>query len=725
MNFLKIRSRKRLLALYFVFAAVSIFFAVRLFYLQVFPSEKILKGQIEQLMGEIPITAPRGEIYDRNMVLLVKDATSYRIYARPNDIKDFENTAKVLSDSLKLDYAATLTKISNKKVGLVLIKTQVDNDVAVSIRDKLKDGISIEEDQKRYYTNGNFLSNVLGFTGYDHQGLFGIEASFDDVLKGKDGVLIYEKDANGNKINSGKEIRKEAQTGDSVVLTIDSIIQHYVETETQNVLNQTKAKKAIAIVMDVQTGQVLAMCAKPDYDLNNPTNVSDQFITSYGEDLYKTDADGKKTIMTKSEIQMLMWSNPAICFNYEPGSTFKLITTSATLEEGVMGMDTMLYDPGYIMVDGVKINCYLYPNSHGSQPLHSMVAKSCNPSLVKMAMAVGKDKFYEYIYNFGFGDSTGIALPGEERGIVPSNSASLKNVDFATKAFGQGISVTPIQLMTALNASINGGYLLKPLIAKEIIDTETGKTIYTYKSETVRQVISKETSNNIKSIMNEMVESNSSLKKLTGGLKIGGKTGTAQKVKNGVYAQGVYVASFYGIVPYDDPKIAVLILVDEPKGAIYGSQVAAPPGIRILRKIMDYYDYLYTDGSANQSKIIPDLRGENVQDAIGVLTTLGIKYTLSGDSAGIVTAQSLIDVEYTSSEKVNVALTVSAAATNSTNVNVPDLTNMSVQKANDILTSLGLKVKITGGGIVKSQSPKAGTSVCAGAEVEIVCKYLD
>jgi stage V sporulation protein D (sporulation-specific penicillin-binding protein) len=725
MNFLKIRSRKRLLALYFIFAIVSIIFAVRLFFLQVFPDEKILEGQIDQLMGEIPITAPRGEIYDRNMVLLVKDATSYRVYARPNDIKDYEETAQVLSDTLDLDYDNTLKKISNTSVGIVLIKTKVDNDVAISIRDQLKSGITIEEDQKRYYTNGNFLSNVLGFTGYDHQGLFGIEAAFDDVLSGEDGVLVYEKDANGNKINSGTEIRKEAVAGDSIVLTIDSIIQHYVETEISNVLSETNAKKVIAIVSDVNTGEVLAMATNPDYDLNDPTEISDKFLASYGEDLYKTNEDGKKVKMSNSEIQMVMWSNPAVSFNYEPGSTFKLITTSATLEEGVMDMNTSLYCPGYVMVDGVKINCYIYPRAHGSNPLHTAVAKSCNPSLVKMIMTLGRDKFYEYVYNFGFGDTTGIALTGEESGIVPVNDDNMTNVDFATKSFGQGISVTPLQLVMALNAATNGGYLYKPLIAKEIIDTETGDDIYTYDSEVVRQVISNETSGNIRSIMKEMIDLSSSLTRLTKGYKIAGKTGTAQKAVNGKYAAGTYVASFYGVVPYDNPIISVLVLVDEPEGAVYGSQVAAPPGIEILKKVMNYYDYIYTDKNAEESKIIPDFRGENIDDAIEVLNTLGVKYTLKGDSKGIVTSQDPVNIEYKNASSVNVTLTVSETTSKAGKVKVPDLTNMSVQKANDILYDLGLKINIEGGGIVQSQSPEAGTSVETGSVVKVVCEYID
>jgi stage V sporulation protein D (sporulation-specific penicillin-binding protein) len=285
--------------------------------------------------------------------------------------------------------------------------------------------------------------------------------------------------------------------------------------------------------------------------------------------------------------------------------------------------------------------------------------------------------------------------------------------------------VTPIQLVMGLNATTNGGYLLKPLIAKEIVDTETGEDIYTYESEVVRQVISKETSDDILSIMKEMIDQSSSLTKLTKGYKIAGKTGTAQKVVNGSYAAGVYVASFYGVVPYDDPKISVLILVDEPEGAVFGSQVAAPPGIKILKKVMNYYDYIYTDEDAAETKIVPDFRGENIEDVLEVLKTLGVKYTLKGDSKGIVTSQDPVNIEYEKASSVNVTLTVSETTSKEGKVKVPDLTNMSVQKANDILADLGLKITIEGGGIVQSQSPKAGTSVEAGSEVKVVCKYID
>ncbi len=283
MNFLKMRTKKRLLVLFFIFMAINIVLASRLFYLQIFPDERVLSGQLDQLMGQIPIVAPRGEIYDRNMVLLVKDATSYRIYAHPNDIEDYEATARVLSEKLGLDYESTLKKISNKSSALELMKTKVDADLANEIREETGLGISVEEDQKRYYTNGNFMSNVLGFTGYDHQGLFGIEEAYDDILSGTNGVLIYEKDANGNKIVSGSEIRKEAEAGNSILLTMDGIIQHFAETEVAAVLKETNARRALAIVSDINTGEILAMVVKPDYDLNDPWTVSQEFIDSYGD----------------------------------------------------------------------------------------------------------------------------------------------------------------------------------------------------------------------------------------------------------------------------------------------------------------------------------------------------------------------------------------------------------------------------------------------------------
>ncbi len=718
MNFLKMRTKKRLLVLFFIFMAINIVLASRLFYLQIFPDERVLSGQLDQLMGQIPIVAPRGEIYDRNMVLLVKDATSYRIYAHPNDIEDYEATARVLSEKLGLDYESTLKKISNKSSALELMKTKVDADLANEIREETGLGISVEEDQKRYYTNGNFMSNVLGFTGYDHQGLFGIEEAYDDILSGTNGVLIYEKDANGNKIVSGSEIRKEAEAGNSILLTMDGIIQHFAETEVAAVLKETNARRALAIVSDINTGEILAMVVKPDYDLNDPWTVSQEFIDSYGDYLYKKDESGNSVRMSEGEMQMVMWGNPAINFNYEPGSTFKLITTSATLEEGVMNMQTSFYCPGYIVVDGVRIRCTA---THGSQELHTAVANSCNPALVQIVQALGRDSFYEYAYNFGLGETTGIALSGEEGGIVPPNDENMYNIDFATKAFGQGISVTPIQLTMALNAVSNGGYLYTPHVVKEVIDSETGENVHTYEPELLRQVISSETSDKMLSIMREMVQE-SSLEGLSNGLEIAGKTGTSQKVIDGKYSDTVHIASFYGVAPYDDPQVSVLVLVDEPEGAYYGSQVAAPAGIAILQKVINYYD-LHSTANASVSKVVPDLRGEDIDNAVNALQTLGLTYHIEGDSTGIVTKQSPVNIEYKDASSLTINLTVSAVAGEGGQVVVPDLTNMSVQKANEVLTNLGLKIKIKGGGIVKSQSPATGQLIDANTEVTVECEY--
>lgn len=723
MDFYTLRSRKRLLALLVAFAIVSIVYAARLFYLQVFPDSKISASQINQLMGEIPITAPRGEIYDRNKVLLVKDAASYRIYARPKDISDYEATAKILASALVLDYNKLLAGISNTDNNLVLIKTKVDNDIAKSIKEQIPKGITIEEDKKRYYTNGNFMSNVLGFTGIDHQGLFGVEAAFNDTLKGKDGLLVYEKDANGNKINSGVEIRREAKAGDNVVLSMDSVIQHYAETETQAALERTKAKKVITIVTDIKTGEVLAMVTKPDYDLNNPSVISEAYLTAIADEVNKTDSSGTQVRKSDDELRMAMWANPAVSFIYEPGSTFKLITTSAVLEEGTMNMETPLRCPGYYVIDGVRVQCYIYPGAHGTNPLHSAVAKSCNPSLAQMILALGRDKFYKYAYNFGMGDATGTKLSGEEKGIVPPNNQNLGDLDFSTKSFGQGISTTPIQLVMGLNAIANGGKLMKPMIAKEIISGDTGEVIKTYEPEVLRQVISKETATNVLSIMREMITTTPGLLRLAGDVQIAGKTGTAEKAGPGGYQKGKYVASFYGVAPYEDPKIAVYVLVDEPEGARFGGQVAAPPAIAILKKTVNYANYKYSDGGTTPAQIVPDFRGEDIDSVVEALKTLGMKYKIQGDSKGIVTVQSPVNVEYTKAGSVTVTLTVSATSAANGKIIMPDLNGLGVQRANEILTKLGLKVTIKGGGIVRSQAPEAGVVVDAGTEVEIVCEY--
>lgn len=695
--------------------------AVRLTYIQAFDSIDLTDEQIDQLMGEIPLTATRGDIYDRNMNILAKDASASSIYARPKDISDPDKIADFLSEKLDIDRDDVHKKITDINQFIVLIARKVDNDVAFEIRDFLSDnelqGIEIAEDKKRYYTNGNFASYVLGFTGTDHQGLYGIESIYNDVLSGEDGVLVYEKDGKSQKVASGYQVRIEPILGDNVVLTIDSIIQHFLESSLDETLKQFNAKRVIAVAMDPNTGEILGMSTKPDYNLNDPRTVSKEIEKSLA-----TEMQGKNL----GEKQLLMWSNPAVALNYEPGSTFKVVTASAALEEGVVNPDTPFFDKGFVIVDGKKIKCHLYPRSHGAQTFLEGVQHSCNPVLVETVLRMNPDTFYKYIYNFGFGDKTGIQLDGEQSGIVPPN-VNLSQLDYATKSFGQGISVTPIQLLTALSSVVNKGNYMQPTIMKYILSNSDKEIIKEYKPETLRQVVSEDTAGLLTETMRKVVMDSDSLKKLCGDYVIGGKTGTAQKVKNGAYANGVYITSFFGFAPVDDPKISILYIIDEPEGyAITGSNTAAPAAIKTITNILNYMN-VPKEGNGNfgDDGIVPDVRNQDITLAKEVLKYMKLDYKIVGDKqTGTVVNQSPMPGEVIKEDTV-IEITLDDAAENDT-VTVPNVLDMTIQQANESLKSVGLDITVTGsGGLSDSQNPLSGEQVKKGTKVTVEFKPIE
>jgi len=704
---------------FFVFFIVFIILAVKLTYIQAFNSIKLTDEQTSQLMGEIPITATRGDIYDRNMNVLAKDASASRVYARPRDIKNPEEVADYLSEILDLDRAKLLKKISDKSQWIALIQRKVDNDIAFKIRDKNFKGIEISEDKKRYYTNGNFASYVLGFTGTDHQGLFGIESMYNDVLSGEDGVLVYEKDGKSQKVASGYQVRIEPKEGDNIALTIDSIIQHFLETQVEKTMNDFDAKRVVAIAMDPKTGDVLAMSSKPDYNLNDPRTVSELFQTKLASDL-----NG----LNIGEKQLAMWKNPAITMNYEPGSTFKPITAAAALEEGVVTPSTPFFDKGYIDVAGARIKCHIYPRGHGAQTFAEGVQHSCNPVMVETIMKMKPKDFYKYVDNFGFGDKTGIQLDGEQSGIVPRKTDNL--VNYVTKSFGQGISVTPIQLVTALSAIVNDGKYMQPNIIKYILSSNDNEIVKEYKPEQIRQVISKDTAMVVKDIMKNVVQENDTLKKIAEKYIVGGKTGTAQKVIDGKYAEGTYITSFFGFAPVDDAKIAVLYIVDEPKGySITGSNTAAPAALEFINSTLNYMNVPNEskDNFADTS-IIPDLRNQKLHLAKEVLESLNLNYEISGDKKdGYIVNQDPMAGELIKKDTViKITLADKIVEGNEQTIAVPNVMDMTVQQANEALENVGLKLTMAGsGGLSYQQSPLAGEVVKKGSKVIVEFKPID
>ncbi|MFZ7131103.1 MAG: penicillin-binding transpeptidase domain-containing protein [Eubacteriales bacterium] len=717
MSIYHLRRKKRLVFAFFVFFIFFIILAIRLTYIQGFNSIELTDDQIEQLMGEIPLTATRGDIYDRNKNVLAKDASASRIYARPKDIKKPEEVADYISEKLGIDRDELYQKITDTSQGIILLGRKIDNDIAFEIRDMDFKGIEIAEDKKRYYSNGNFASYVLGFTGTDHQGLYGIESVYDDVLSGEDGVLVYEQDGKSQKVPSGYQLRIEPIPGDNIVLTIDSIIQHFLESSLDKTLKNFNAKRVIAIAMDPNTGEILGMASKPDYNLNDPRTISEEMEAKLSNEM-----EGK----TLGEKQLISWKNPAVSLNYEPGSTFKVVTASAALEEGVVEPDTPFYDKGYVIVDGTKIKCHLYPRSHGAQTFLEGVQHSCNPVLVETILRMNPEVFYKYLYNFGFGDQTGIQLDGEQAGIVPPN-VNLKPVDYATKAFGQGISVTPIQLITALSAVVNDGKYMQPNIVKYLLSNESNEIIKEYKPQVLRQVVSEDTAGLLKDTMEKVVMESTSLKQLCGEYIIGGKTGTAQKVIDGRYAQGLYITSFFGFAPVDDPQITVLYIIDEPQGyALTGSNTAAPIAIETMTNILNYLNVPKDDkDNFGDSGIVPDVRNQDILLAKEILEYMNLEYKIVGDEqTGSIVNQKPMPGEIIEEDTV-IELTLSDEVS-SDMISVPNVMDMTIQQANEALTKVGLELTITGaGGVSQQQSPVAGEKVQKGSKVVVEFKPIE
>lgn len=648
----------------------------------------------------------------------IVDGTLYFI---PIKIKDPGAVASAISKDLDYNYEALYARATRKENQPVLIMGKVDNALALEIKESEAiigedgeidgyNGVELLDDYRRYYTNGNFASYILGFTGRDYSGLYGVESTYEDVLSGEDGVVYFQKDANGNQIPSQTKILKEPVQGEDIVLTIDSNIQLMAEKAVKEAATTWKTKSVTAIVMETKTGEVVAMATTPDYNLNDPFTLDANFAATHAEDLA-----GK----TEQEQLAEMYKNQAVSFIYEPGSTFKALTGAAALEEGVMTPDTVVYCEGRIQIGDAVINCATGP--HGSVTVSDAIAYSCNPGLVQIIEKLNPDVFYQYVYNFGLGERTGIALDGEEAGIVNRLSTAtggINEVDYATFSFGQGLAVTPIQIISALNSVVNDGYYVKPTV----ISAETsGKPI-----ESQKQIISKETSAATREIMRKVVGYDSDMTALSEGYSVGGKTGTAEKFINGEYSRTKYVTSFYCFAPVEDPKYSVYVVLDEPAAGAYGSTSAAPTAISLIKQALNYNSADTTLGGAATQEIqkgnitVPDLVGQNIDFAASILNERGINYVVDPETSGAtVAAQSLpTNSVYDPNSELILALGETDSAAVGT-VIVPDLKGLSIQSANEILTGLGLNLKITGNGFASSQTPAATTVVEIGSDVNV------
>ncbi len=620
-------SKKRIVII--LVSSCGLFFGLtaRTAYLQIIKGNWLSEKAIEQQTREVPIPAKRGTIYDRNMKELAVSATKYTVWCKPVEVENKEKASKVLSDILDKDEKEIAELVGKKNMALVKIERWIDDEKAGKIREAKIPGIWVAEDNQRYYPYGNFAPYVLGHTSADSQGIAGIEMQYNKELQGTDGKLIISTDASGREIPRGMEKYFEPTQGNGVVLTIDEVIQHYTEKAVQKAYELNNAKRVTVVALDPKTGDVLSMASKPDYDPNDPRNP----IYPYFEDEL-----AKYSEKDKLKGYYQMWRNPAVSDTYEPGSTFKLVTSSAGLEENVIKDDETFVCTGSVTIGGRRIKCWRHYEPHGEQNFAQGVQNSCNPVFIEVGNRLGVSKLYDYIEGFGFKEKTGLDLPGEAKGIM-YNEKNVGPVELATISFGQSISVTPMQLTRAISGIANDGKLMKPRVVKAFTD-DKGNIIEELEPIMSRQVISEETSKKMMEIAESVVSQGSGKAAYIPGYKIGGKTGTAQKVIDGRYAQGKYICSFIGIAPTDDPQIVVLAIVDEPTGVMaFGSTTAGPIVKEIMQDSLKYLgvEQKYTEEEKEEFEkkqvVVPDVRNMNIGDATKTLEENGLKANLDTD----------------------------------------------------------------------------------------------
>ncbi|MEK6453974.1 stage V sporulation protein D [Caldifermentibacillus hisashii] len=541
--------RKRLafvlLAGFFVFL-VLIF---RLGYIQFALSDTLTERAKNSWNREIPFEPKRGEIVDRNGVALATNMSAPTVYVVPRQVKNPADTAEKLANILNANVQDVYQQIT-KKSSMERLKSgrKITNEKAKEVENLNLPGVYIAEDSKRYYPFGDYLSHVLGFTGIDNQGLTGLELSYDKELSGAKGSVQFYSTAKGERMKNMPDDFQEPVNGYNLVLTIDSQIQTIMERELDNAEAKYNPDGLLAIAMNPKNGEILGMASRPNFDPSDFQNVAPEIYNR----------------------NIPIWST------YEPGSTFKIITLAAALEEGKVNLEKdRFYDSGHVEVGGTQLHCWKR-GGHGSQTFLEVVQNSCNPGFIEMGQRLGKDTLFKYIHNFGFGQKTGIDLEGEGTGILfPLDKVG--PVELATTAFGQGVSVTPIQQVAAVSAAINGGTLYQPYVAKQLVDPKTGEVVMKKSPVAKRKVISEKTSEQIRYALESVVAQGSGKKAFIDGYRVGGKTGTAQKAQGGRYLENNYILSFIGFAPADDPQIVVYVAVDNPKNAIqFGGQVAAP-----------------------------------------------------------------------------------------------------------------------------------------------------
>lgn len=705
---------------FFVFVAmlaVTVYVSLTMYNVAIKESEKYQALANSQQFTSVKVAANRGSIYDANGQVLAQSITVYTVYVDPKIYKerDTENEEFIVStlteylDVEKEDVYSKLYKNNQYQV----IARNVDKTTATAILNALAEKgitcVGATPTAKRYYPQDDLAANVIGHLHYDGYGIYGLESYYDDYLTGVDGKIITAIDALGDEIQYKYKQSYDAQDGNSIYTNIDSTIQYYVEKALDNAVTSNLAlHRGCAIVMECDTGKVLAMATEHDYDLNNPTAISDEATATLLAGLKLTDEELYSS--TRSAAWNLQWTNKAISSLYFPGSVFKVITGSAALEEDAISLTDTFYCNGSVTVADTLFHCWTKHGGHGTQNFIESMTNSCNPAFVAIGQKLSGPLFSKYFKAFGLTEKTGIDLPAEANSIYAKN---MTQVTLASSSFGQTNKITPIQMITAYAAVVNGGNLVTPYVVNKIVDTD-GNIVKEFTPTIKRQVISEETSAIMRDTLQTVVTTNSGSNVYIKGYNIGGKSGTSQKIDENPEGN-TYVSSYCAFYPAEDPEIIMLVMIDEPtNGLYYGSAVAAPVVSEVFTEILPYLGYYaqYSEEELeNLDVIVPDVEGATINKARNTILNLGLEVEIIGEGETVIKQ---VPADKDAMPKGCTVVLYTEEGIEENTVKVPDLTGMSLKEANKALSKLGLNLRPLGGAAYKT-----------GAECSGVMNYKD
>lgn len=691
--------KARILYILILAGAMSVLIFGKLFYVQVLASEKYSDESLNNRLQNVEVTPNRGIIYDCNNEAMVVSVEKISVYITPSVIREASGRDEIVADIIKYLH---MTKSEVNKIidgssnDFAWLKRQCDKEDAQKLQEKDYIGIGFTTEFSREYPNNEELSHVLGFCGLDNQGLAGAELQFDDILSGTPGKLVVEYDKLGNAIPQSIRESIPASEGKNVHLTVDSTIQYYVESAMAEAQKEQNAKAMTCIVMDVTNGNVLAMANMPNFD---PNNYSDY------------DAED--------------WSNLAISKLYEPGSPFKSLSTSMYLEEDIVEPDSQLYCPGFVMIDGHRFQDWDYPEADGLQTMTHALGQSCNVAQAECVSKLGFDRFYDYLDGFGMTKKTGIDLPSESSPLLIDQEDAV-DIDLAASAIGQGNAYTAMQMITAFSAVVNGGYLMKPQIVSQITNSN-GKVVKETEPEVIRQVISSQTSDEMREMLVSVVEDGLGKPAAVEGYRVGGKTGTAEIAQGGSYAENNYILSFMGFAPADNPKYACLVIVDSPASGGNSGTLAGGIFSKIMKNVLNYYQVPqtealsddnenYTEATEGEYVTVPEIDCPmNTEEARSIMAQAGLQVE---DVTSGTTLTSYLPVAGT---KVAKGSTIEFYSTTegADTIVLPSFEGKTIKDVDIILQGFGLKSTLKGSGLAYRQQPDAGTAVNIGSQVKV------